>query len=220
MTWLRSRSVGRPCKKLRASKQANASCKEPSIQKQTKSSASCQQAQTPPECPAMASDLASSQQPDLAPSPERLLGASGTMEHPAACNPCLDELADKQTQMLQRLTADPVIVSDGRWQNPLPGTMEPALACKDSLTKIRADKMEAALKRFKWGRGPWVHLIGGRRNTSSYCLLPGIQTSSPNASPSATLPMTWGLKWSAVSFSRSRMIATASEALPSEKYML
>lgn len=38
--------------------------------------------------------------------------------------------------------------------------MEPALACKDSLTKIRADKMEAALKRFKWGRGPWVHLIG------------------------------------------------------------
>ncbi len=43
------------------------------------------------------------------------------MEHPAACNPCLDELADKQTQMLQRLTADPVILSDGRWQNPLPG---------------------------------------------------------------------------------------------------
>ena len=37
---------------------------------------------------------------------------------------------------------------------------DPPLACKDSLTKIRADKMEAALHKYRNGYGPWVHLIG------------------------------------------------------------
>ncbi|KAK9827019.1 hypothetical protein WJX74_003721 [Apatococcus lobatus] len=120
----RSRSAGRPGKQLQANKQATASCEEPLIQKQTGSFTSCQQAQTSPKFPVMASALASSQQQDLSPLLEQLPGASGTMEPPL---------------------------------EPLFG---PPLACKDSPTKIRADKMQWALCTFRNGYGPWVHLIG------------------------------------------------------------